>query len=70
MYSDGLCFNKTEEHIWMDRAGFEEYQVGDRLEFYAEVYEYVKTGHGKSLDYSLRNPEDITRIEECEEARR
>ena len=32
------------------------------VSFYADVYRYVKTGNGKVLDYSLKNPQDIERI--------
>lgn len=64
MYPDGEYFEGKEDHVWMDRTGFEKFGVGDNLEFFAEVYRYIKTGKGKELDYGLRNPEGITRIEE------
>lgn len=63
MYSDGLFFENKEEHVWMDRMGFEEFCIGDCVEFYAEVYRYIKTGNGKCLDYALRNPEQIKKVE-------
>lgn len=49
--------------VWMDKCGFESFKVDDCVEFSAEVYRYVKTGDGKLIDYSLRNPEGIKRIE-------
>lgn len=33
MYMDGECFGGKEDHVWMSIAGFEDYQVGDCLEF-------------------------------------
>ena len=62
MYPDGSCFVGRENHVWMGQAGFESFHVGDCLEFSAEVYRYVKTGNGKLIDYSLRNPTEIKRI--------
>ena len=62
MYPDGDCFEGKEDHVWMDIRGFEDFKVGDCVSFYAEVYRYIKTGNGKILDYSLRNPEDIRQI--------
>ena len=62
MYPDADCFEAKEDHVWMDLSGFEEYQPGDRLSFYAEVYRYIKRGNGTILDYGLRNPEDIHKI--------
>ena len=63
MYPDGCCFEGKEEHVWMSNEGFDEYEVGDCISFFAEVYRYVKTGSGKQLDYSLRNPENIQKID-------
>ena len=62
MFPDGEMFDGKEDHVWMDRAGFEEFQIGDSVEFFAEVYRYIKTGNGKRIDYGLRNPEDVRRI--------
>ncbi len=63
MFSDGDMFEGKEDHVWLDKYGFESFQVGDCVEFSAEVYRYVKTGNGKLIDYSLRKPEGIKRIE-------
>lgn len=63
MYSDGICFEGKEEHVWMDLKGFEDYQVGDSVSFCAEIYRYLKTGNGKMIDFGLRNPQHITKIE-------
>lgn len=62
MYPDGEMFDGKEDHVWMDKSGFETFQVGDSVEFFAEVYRYVKTGNGKLIDYSLRNPTGIKKI--------
>lgn len=63
MYSDGTMYDGKEDHVWMELTGFESYHVGDAVSFGAEVYRYVKTSHGKSLDYGLRNPQGIRKIE-------
>jgi hypothetical protein len=62
MFFDGGMFDGREDHVWMDKTGFEEFQVGDSVEFFAEVYRYVKTGHGKQIDFGLRDPQGISRI--------
>lgn len=66
MYSDGACFIGKEDHVWMDISGFESFQVGDCLSFFAEIYRYVKTGNGKQIDFGLRKPEGIKQIESYE----
>lgn len=63
MYPDGLCFDGKEEHVWMSLKGFEEYEIGDSVSFFADVYRYVKTSNGKQIDYSLREPQNIEKIE-------
>ena len=64
MYPDDCSFfDGKEDHVWMDAAGFEEYNEGDSVSFFAEIYRYIKTGNGKVLDYSLRNPANIERID-------
>lgn len=63
MYSDGVCFEGKEEHVWMSNAGFEKFEVGDCVSFFAEVYRYVKTGSGKQIDFSLRYPKGIQRVD-------
>ena len=50
----------------MDKSGFEDHNVGDNVSFGAEVYRYVKTGNGKLIDYGLRNPTGIQKIEAYE----
>jgi hypothetical protein len=65
-YPDGMCFDGKEDHVWMDDAGFENFNVGDAVSFSAEVYRYLKTGKGKQIDYALRNPESIEKIESYE----
>lgn len=62
MYPDGDCFEGKEDHVWMDIQGFEDFKVGDCASFYADIYRYIKTGNGKVLDYSLRNPQNIRQI--------
>ena len=66
MNVDGTCFEGKEDHVWMDRKGFERYDIGDCLSFFAEVYCYIKTGDGKAIDYGLRNPEEIKKIDAYE----
>lgn len=62
MFFDGDMFDGKEDHVWMEKSGFETYQVGDCVEFFAEVYRYVKTGNGKMIDYSLHKAEGIKKI--------
>ena len=62
-YPDGSFFEEKEDHVWMDKFGFERCHVGDCVNFCAEVYRYVKTGNGKMLDYGLRNPKEINKVE-------
>ncbi len=66
MFSDGTMFDGKEDHVWLSKKGFEDLKTGDCVSFFAEVYRYVKTGNGKQLDYSLRNPESIKKIESYE----
>ncbi len=66
MYTDGTMFDGKEDHVWMEKSGFEECAVGDSVSFCAEVYRYVKTGNGKLIDYGLRNPTGIQKIEAYE----
>lgn len=63
MYPDGICSDDREQHIWMDLKGFEGFQPGDCVEFAAEPYRYLKTGSGKQIDYGLRNPTGVKKIE-------
>lgn len=63
MYSYGVCFDDKEEHVWMDISGFEGFEVGDSLSFVADVYRYVKKSNGKTIDYGLRNPTNIKKID-------
>lgn len=62
MYHDGVCFEGKEDHVWMSNRDFEEYNIGDCVSFFAEVYRYIKTSKGKQIDYSLRNPKNIQKI--------
>lgn len=63
MYSDGIeFFEGKEDHVWMDLQGFEDFEVGDSVSFYAEVYRYIKTGNGKILDFALRKPQNIRQV--------
>ena len=66
MYPDGEMFEDTEDHVWMDKSGFEAFTAGDSVSFSAEAYRYVKTGNGKRIDYGLRNPAGIRKIEAYE----
>ncbi len=62
MYPDGLCFEGKEDHVWMDLKGFEQFEPGDSVSFWAEIYRYLKTGDGKIIDFGLRNPSEIKKI--------
>ena len=66
MYPDSTMFDGKEEHVWMKKDDFENYAIGDCLEFFAEVYPYLKTGNGKLIDYGLRNPKGVKKISEYE----
>lgn len=66
MYPDGECFVGKEDHVWMDISGFENFQVGDCVSFSADIYRYIKTKNGKQIDFGLRNPQGIKRIEAYE----
>lgn len=63
MYMDGECFDGREDHVWMSIERFEDYQVDDCLEFYAETYRYLKTKNGKQIDFGLRNPSEIKKVD-------
>lgn len=62
----GDGFFGKEDHVWMELDSFEGYRVGDCLAFDADVYRYVKTGQGKMIDFGLRNPGNVRKIEEYE----
>lgn len=66
MYGDGYCFDGKEQHVWMDLKGFEDLKAGDCVSFFAEPYRYLKTGDGKQIDFGLRNPEGVKKIEKYE----
>ncbi len=55
-----------EDHVWMDNKGFGKLQKGDCFSFFAEVYRYIKKSDGKKLDYALRKPESIKKINKYE----
>lgn len=60
--TDGTCYESKESHVWMDAKTFADFAPNDCVEFYADVYRYLKTGHGKRIDYSLCNPICIKKI--------
>lgn len=60
--ADGTCYENKESHVWMDNKPFEHFETGECVEFFADVYRYLKTGHGKQIDYSLCNPICIKKI--------
>lgn len=59
MYTDGICFDRKEDHVWIDKHGLEGYVVGDCLAFGAEPYRYIKTGNGKQIDFGLHDLQGI-----------
>lgn len=62
MHSDGIGFYGKEDHVWMDIAGFEQYQPGDCVRFTAEIYRYMRRKQGKLIDYALEHPEYISSV--------
>lgn len=60
---DASFFEGKEDHVWMSKDGFEDFQVGDSVSFHADVYRYLKKGNGKSIEFGLRNPSSIKKIE-------
>ena len=66
MFSDGVMFDGKEEHVWMCKDGFNDLKVDDCVQFSADVYRYLKTSNGKIIDYSLRNPKGIKKIDTYE----
>ena len=66
MYGDGIGFVGKEDHVWIDRTGFESFQPGDCLRFEADIYRYMRKGNGKRIDYGLRNPDNIEKIDSYE----
>ncbi len=63
IYWDGT-FRDREHHVWMDAKPFKDFNPGDKVEFSAEVYMYLKTGNGKIIDFALRNPTGIQQIDD------
>ena len=62
-YFEGFdCIEARESHVWVRSEIFSEFQVGDEVEFVAEVYRYLKHKNGIILDYGLRNPEEIQKV--------
>ena len=59
---DGICFEGREDHVWMSVKGFEEFKVGDCVSFEADVYRYLKKSKGKLIDFALKDPWDIEKI--------
>lgn len=71
IYIEGNCFNLEgfegkEDHVWMRRKGFEGFKVGDYVSFLAEPYRYVRTSNGKSIDFGIKNPDMIEKVEPYE----
>lgn len=56
MYMDGECFDGREDHVWMSIERFEDYQVGDCLEFYAETYRYLKNEKWQADRFWIKKP--------------
>ena len=63
---DGSIIDGKEDHVWIDKKGFEAFDENDCVSFTAEIYRYIKLGSGKRLDYSLRDPENIKRTDPYE----
>lgn len=65
-FMDGDCYEGKEDHVWMEVKSFEKYQVGDCLSFGGEIYRYLKTRNGKQISFGIREPYDISKIEDYE----
>ena len=63
MYPDFTMFEGKEDHVWMSTEGFGKLEKGDCISFYADAYRYVKTSNGKKLEFGLRNPQNVKKIE-------
>ena len=63
VFMDGNGYKGKEDHVWMNKQGFEGFSIDDTVSFFAEVYRYIKTGNGKTLDFGLRNPQSIRKID-------
>ena len=63
---DGDCYEGKEDHVWMDSEPFKKYQVGESLSFEGEIYRYLKTGKGKQILFGIREPHNISKIEDYE----
>lgn len=63
---DGDFYEGKEDHVWMDIKPFEKYQVGDCLSFGGEIYRYLKTRNGRQISFGIREPDNISKIEEYE----
>lgn len=63
MYHDGIGFDGKEDHVWIEKAGFENFKVGDCVKFTADVYRYIKKNNGKLIDYALKEADDISEVE-------
>ena len=46
-----------------DSSFFGKLEKGDCISFFAEAYRYVKTSDGKKLEFGLRNPQRVKKIE-------
>lgn len=66
MHHDGIGFIGKEDHVWMNQSDFEDFAPGDSVRFGAEIYRYLKTGSGQQIDYGLRDPFCIERIDSYE----
>lgn len=66
MYMDGTLFQDKEDHVWMERKGFEGYKANDCLTFEAEAYRYLKKSNGLQIDYAIRDPWNIEKISDYE----
>lgn len=66
MYTNGDILSSKEDHVWMEMKNLDQYHVGDCLSFEAEIYRYLKTKYRKMIDFGIRNPQQIDKIDEYE----
>lgn len=63
MYDDGIGFYGKEDHVWMEKEDFAQFEPSDCINFNAEIYRYRRMKNGRLIDYGIRKPTEITRID-------
>lgn len=63
IYEDGTGFFGKEDHVWMDLEPFGDCASGDCFSFEADICCYMKQRDGKLIDYDLRNPRNVKKLD-------